>query len=206
MTGFPVYQIIFYVFSAILIGSAVVVVSSRNTIYGVMALILAFFASAVLWIALQSEFLGLMLIFVYVGAVMTLLLFVVMMLNIDLEKIREKFVRFLPAAIIVLGLLITVLTLTFRSPYLQSLSQLPEHYSASYSNTKALGTLLFTRYLYPFELSAMILLVAMISAIALAFFGRKAGVKSQKMSQQHLVTKQERLRVVHIEPEKRDAP
>ncbi len=206
MTGFPVYQIIFYVFSAVLIASAIGVVTSRNTVYGVMALILAFFASAVLWISLQSEFLGLMLIFVYVGAVMTLLLFVVMMLNIDLEKIREKFVRFLPAAIIVLGALSTILILTLRSSSLRSLSQLPEQYSASYSNTKALGTLLFTAYLYPFEISAMILLVAMISAIALAFFGRKPGVKSQNTAQQHRVTKQERLRVVPIEPEKRDAP
>ena len=199
MTGFPIYEIVFYAFSVLLIGAAIMVVTSRNTVHGVMSLILAFFCSAVLWILLQAEFLALMLIFVYVGAVMTLLLFVVMMLNIDLEKIREKFVRFLPLAVPIVVLLVTILALALNTDYLHTQTMI--NYGADYSNTKALGTLLYTRFLYPFEVAGMILLVAMISAITLAFFGRKPGAKHQKISDQHKVTKQDRLRIVKIKPE-----
>ena len=142
-----------------------------------------------------------MLIFVYVGAVMTLMLFVVMMLNIDLEKIREKFTRFLPIAIAVLVVLVTILSLVFSTKWLHAQTHMPVHFPENYSNTKALGTLLFTRYLYPFEIAGMILLVAMISAISLAFFGHKPGTKSQRISQQHLVTKQDRLKIIKMKSE-----
>lgn len=202
MNGFPIYEIVFYVFAVLLVGASLCVVLSRNTVHSVLALIFAFFCSAALWLLLQTEFLALMLIFVYVGAVMTLLLFVVMMLNIDLEKIREKFNRLLPVGVAVLAFLIAILTLAFNIPHFTSHSGLPVNFPESYSNTKALGTLLFTRYLYPFEVGAMILLVAMISAIALAFFGRKPGTKSQKIGKQHLVTKQDRLRIIKMKPEK----
>lgn len=197
MNSFPVYQVLFYFFSGVLIIASLCVVTSRNTIYGVLALVLAFFCSALLWMLLQTEFLALMLIFVYVGAVMTLLLFVVMMLNIDLEKIREKFTHFLPVAIVVLALLVVILSLAFHNHYLRFLSG--PNYPADYSNTTELGTLLFTRYLYPFEIAGMILLVAMISAISLAFFGRKSGTKTQSLSEQHLATKQTRLTVVKMQ-------
>lgn len=202
MNGFPVYEIIFYVFATLLVAASLFVVISRNTVHSVLALIAAFFCSAVLWMLLQAEFLALILVVVYVGAVMTLLLFVVMMLNIDLEKIREKFTRFFPISIAVLVLLATILALAFSSDFIKGFASLPTHYPEHYSNTKAMGTLLFTRYLYPFEIAAMILLVAMISAIVLAFFGRKPGTKSQKISQQHEVTKQERLKIIKIKPEK----
>jgi len=102
----------------------------------------------------------------------------------------------------VLAFLVAILTLAFNIPHFTSHSGLPVNFPESYSNTKALGTLLFTRYLYPFEVGAMILLVAMISAIALAFFGRKPGTKSQKIGKQHLVTKQDRLRIIKMKPEK----
>ena len=199
MNSFPIYQVLFYFFSGLLITASLCVVTSRNTVYGVLALVLAFFCSALLWMLLQTEFLALMLIFVYVGAVMTLLLFVVMMLNIDLEKIREKFTHFLPVAVVVLILLVVILSLAFHVHYLHSLSG--PHYPADYSNTTELGTLLFTRYLYPFEIAGMILLVAMISAISLAFFGRKVGTKTQSISEQHLATKQDRLRIVTMKSE-----
>lgn len=203
MSGFPIQEIVFYVFSVLLVGAALMVVTCRNTIYAVLALIFAFFCSAGLWILMQSEFLGLILIVVYVGAVMTLLLFVVMMLNIDMEKIREKFSKLLPIAAAILVLLVTILALAFNTKQVSSLAHLPLSYPAHYSNTKAMGTLLFTHYLYPFEIAAMVLLVAMISAISLAFFGRKAGTKSQKVRQQHLVNKENRLKIVKMKPEKK---
>lgn len=197
MNSFPIVQVLFYLFAGLLVMASLCVVTSRNTIYSVLALVLAFFCSALLWILLQTEFLALMLIFVYVGAVMTLLLFVVMMLNIDLEKIREKFTHFLPVAIVVLAFLVVILSLAFHTHYLRFLSG--PHYPADYSNTTELGILLFTHYLYPFEIAGMILLVAMISAISLAFFGRKSGTKTQSLSEQHLATKQARLTVVKMQ-------
>jgi NADH-quinone oxidoreductase subunit J len=201
MHGFPIVEIVFYAFSTLLVAAAVTVVTCRNTVYAVLALILAFFCSAGLWILMQAEFLGLILIVVYVGAVMTLLLFVVMMLNIDLEKIREKFSKLLPIAIAILVLLVTILSLAFDTKQVSFLGMHPVHYPADYSNTKAMGTLLFTHYLYPFEIAAMILLVAMISAISLAFFGRKPGTKTQNVGKQHLVTKQDRLKIIKMKPE-----
>lgn len=202
MTSIPIYAIIFYCFATLLVASAVVVVTSRNTVYSVLALIFCFVCSAVLWMLLQSEFLALMLIFVYVGAVMTLLLFVVMMLNIDLEKIREKFTHFLPIAVVLLVVLVAVMTLIFRHHLSSAAMQLPTHYPAHYSNTKAMGTLLFTRYVYPFEVAGMILLVAMIAAISLAFFGRKPGTKSQSIVQQQRADKADRMTIVKMKSEK----
>ena len=201
MTSFPLYDVLFYFFSGLLIIASLCVVTSRNTVYSVLALVFAFFCSAVLWMLMQTEFLALMLIFVYVGAVMTLLLFVVMMLNIDLEKIREKFTHFLPVSIVVLGLLIVILTLAFHTHHLRSV--MAPTYPADYSNTDQLGTLLFTRYLYPFEIAGLILLVAMISAISLAFFGRKPDTKTQSISQQHLANKHDRLKIVKMNSENR---
>jgi NADH-quinone oxidoreductase subunit J len=195
--GFPITPVLFYMCSALLIISALCVVTSRNTVYGVLALIFAFFCSAFLWMLLQAEFLALMLIFVYVGAVMTLLLFVVMMLNIDLEQIREKFTKLLPVAIAVLVILVAILSISFNAQEFK-LIPLLQHYPADYSNTTELGLLLFTRYLYPFEIAGMILLVAMIAAISLAFFGRKTGTKTQRISQQHLANKQDRLTIVKM--------
>lgn len=202
MSGFPIQEIVFYVFSVLLVAAALTVISCRNTVYAVLALIFAFFCSAGLWILMQSEFLGLILVVVYVGAVMTLLLFVVMMLNIDMEKIREKFSRLLPIAAAILVLLVTMLALAFDVKQVASLAHTPVSYPAGYSNTKAMGTLLFTHYLYPFEIAAMILLVAMISAISLAFFGRKQGTKSQNIGKQHLANKENRLKIVKMKPEK----
>ena len=201
MTGFPIVEIVYYVFSVLLVASALCVVTCRNTVYAVLALIFCFFCSAGLWILMQAEFLGLILVVVYVGAVMTLLLFVVMMLNIDLEKIREKFNKLLPIALAILVLLVTILALAFDTTQVSSLGHLQADYPAHYSNTKAMGTLLFTRYLYPFEIASMVLLVAMISAISLAFFGRKPGTKSQRVGKQHLVTKASRLKIIKMKSE-----
>lgn len=203
MHSIPIYQIIFYVFAFLLVIGALVVVTSRNTVYSVLALIFCFFCSSVLWMLIQAEFLALMLIFVYVGAVMTLMLFVVMMLNIDLEKIREKFTHFFPVALVVLVVLVTVLTLTFHHHFEMGGARLPHVFPADYSNTKAMGTLMYTKYVYPFEVAGMILLVAMIAAISLAFFGRKPGTKSQSIQRQQQAKKSDRMTIVKMKSEKR---
>lgn len=199
---FPIHQVVFFFFAITLVGAAIMVISVKNPVHAVLFLVLAFFASAVLWMLLQAEFLSLVLIFVYVGAVMTLFLFVVMMLNIDLSAIREKFVRYLPVGIIVMLLVLGMLILVLDPKHLKASTVLPTHYPASYSNVTAMGQLLFTDYLFPFELAAVILLVAIISAISLAFQGHKPDVKTQDIDEQHKVTKKERLRVIKMKAEK----
>ncbi len=200
---FPIYQVVFYFFAALLIASSCAVIFSRNPVHAVLFLVVAFFDSAVLWMLLQAEFLSLVLIFVYVGAVMTLFLFVVMMLNIDLVKTREKFVRFLPFALFVMVIFVGTLLTAYLPHHMPQLAQakLPV-VGSDYSNTLALGELLFTQYLYPFEIGGAILLVAIIAAIALAFTGRKPNTKVQNVTQQHAVTKKQRLKIIKMRADK----
>ena len=197
-----IYEVIFFIFAAILIAAAVMVIISRNPVHSVLFLVLAFFASATLWMMMQAEFLALVLIFVYAGAVMTLFLFVVMMLNIDLSKIQERFVRFLPFALIAMLLLIVTMVVVVSPRHFGiaaiSLYRVP----ANFSNVKAIGSLLYTDYLYPFEIAAVILLVAIISAITLTFHGRKPGTKMQKIPGQLKIKKSDRLRVIKMKTEK----
>lgn len=199
---FPIHQVVFFFFSAILIAAALMVIFSRNPVYSVLFLVLAFFASAVLWMSLQAEFLALVLIFVYVGAVMTLFLFVVMMLNVDLSAMKEGFVRYLPVGLLAAVLLIGTMFLVIGPEHLKEASTMPTHYSANYSNVKVMGVLLYTHYLYPFEIASLILLVAIISAIALAFHSRRPDNKSQKISKQLKANKKDRLRIVDIKADK----
>lgn len=198
---FPIYQVVFYIFAIMLIASAIMVITLRNPVHAALMLILTFFTSSVLWMMLQAEFLSLVLIFVYVGAVMTLFLFVVMMINVDLSKMREKFVRYLPLSVIVMVCLAAMMTLAFRlKDYAAGATELVK-YGANYSNVKAMGTLLYTKYLYPFEIASVILVVAIIAAIALAFHGRKPDTKSQNIDKQHRANKQDRLRIVKMKSE-----
>jgi len=198
---FPIHQFVFYLFATILIAASVMVISARNPVHAILFLVLGFFATAVLWMLLQAEFLSLLLIFVYVGAVMTLFLFVVMMLNIDLAGMRKKFVRYVPFGFVIIVLLVGTMLLVIGPNHLKEASLLPVHYPATYSNTKAMGILLFTHYLYPFEIAAAILLVAIVSAIALAFHGRKAGNKAMDVPEQLKAYKRDRLRIVDIKVE-----
>lgn len=200
---FPIHQVVFYFFAILLVSAATMVIVVKNPVHAVLFLVLSFFASAVLWMLLQAEFLSLILIFVYVGAVMTLFLFVVMMLNIDLSAVREKFVRYLPAGILVMLLVLGMLIMILSPKHLEVASVLPTHYPASYSNVTAMGQLLFTDYLYPFELAAVILLVAIVSAISLAFQGHKPDVKTQNIDEQHKANKKERLRLVNMKLERK---
>src|SRR3989338_5308389 len=190
----PVHQIIFYIYSAILIAAASMVIFSRNPVKAVLFLIVCFFASSILWLLLQAEFMGLVLIFVYVGAVMALFLFVVMMLNIDLATIKEGFVKLLPLGLIVMVLFILVMYLVITQYHFHTIA-LPL-VAEDYSNTKEIGTLLFSDYVYPFEIAGALLLVAIVAAISLAFTGRKPGVKRQNNAEQQRATKQDRLKII----------
>jgi NADH-quinone oxidoreductase subunit J len=192
----PIYQIIFHVFAAALVISSLMVVLTRKPVLSILFLILCFFSSAVLWVLIQAEFLGLVLIFVYVGAVMTLFLFLVMMLNIDTNHMKQRIGRYLPwgAAVLVLFVAIVIAVVKLH-PSIAGWQGIT-HYPASYNNTVEMGQLLFTKYLYAFEIAAAILLVAMISAIALAFRGPQHDRRSQSMHQQHQATKANRLRIV----------
>jgi len=197
-----VYQIIFYLFTIALIGSAAMVVFSRNPVRSILFLVLAFFCSAVLWMLIQAEFLSLVLIFVYVGAVMTLFLFVVMMLNIDLAPLKEGFVRYLPLGLLVLVLMVGVMLYVLAGKQFSAATMVTAQ-DANYSNVAAVGKELFTHYIFEFEIAGLILLVAMVAAISLAFYGRKPGTKAQKIAEQLKAQKSTNLRIVKMKPESR---
>lgn len=190
-------QVIFYLFSAFLILASIGVIASRNPVQGVLYLVFAFVMSAAIWIMLQAEFLGLVLILVYVGAVMTLFLFVVMMLNLEKLPPRAGFKKYWPFAALIL-LFLVGLTLYVISPDHFALASKvpPAVHAADYSNIKAIGGVLYTKYVYAFELTAVILLVAIIAAISLAFRGWGGFSKRQNISKQVQVTSKERIRMV----------
>lgn len=190
--------IMFYGLSAILILSALLVITAKNPVKGVLFLVLAFVSSSVIWMMLEAEFLSLVLIFVYVGAVMTLFLFVVMMLNLDLVSLREGFVRYLPLGIILTGILISLIFYVVTPKHFPfgSSAQIIQH-AENYSNVKELGGVLYTQYVYPFEIASALLLVAIVAAISLAFRG-KQNSKTQKISQQVSVQKEDRFYLVNL--------
>ena len=190
-----IQQIVFYVFATMAVLAGVLVISVRNPVHSALFLVGAFVATAALWLLLQVEFLGLALIFVYVGAVMTLFLFVIMMLNVkDLPK-SEGFVHYFAIGLVVVALLI--LTMLFViSPEHFILAKTSLAASTDIDNTKALGSILYTQYVYAFELAAVLLLVAIVSAISLGFRGRRAGSKTQRPDQQIKVKASERLRII----------
>jgi NADH-quinone oxidoreductase subunit J len=195
-------NLIFYIVSAILLVASVLVIVMRNPVHSVLFLVLAFVASAFLWMLLQAEFLALALIFVYVGAVMTLFLFVVMMINVDVAVLREGFVRYLPFGIIAIALLAGLMLMVIQPKHLPAAYTLLPLYPANYSNVQSLGEILYTQYLYPFELAAVILLVAIIAAISLTFRGHR-GSKLQNISAQIAVKAKDRLRLIKMPTEKK---
>ncbi|MCY4221653.1 MAG: NADH-quinone oxidoreductase subunit J [Thiotrichales bacterium] len=197
-------QIVFYFLAAVLVGAAVMVITARNPVHAALFLVLAFFTSAGIWLLLEAEFLAIVLVLVYVGAVMVLFLFVVMMLDINLAPLREGFIRYLPvgaavAAIVVVELALVIGVSDFG---LESMPAPPAH-PADYSNTRELGKLLYTVYVYPFELAGAILLVAIIAAIALTM-RRRTGVKTQNPSRQVEVRREDRIRIVQMPAEPRE--
>lgn len=198
-----VLQIIFYVFASIAIFSALMVVVAKSPMHGVLFLVLAFFASAGIWLLLNAEFLALILVLVYVGAVMTLFLFVVMMLSLRVLSKTEGFVRYLPLAGLVAALIVGLTIMVIGpSQFGLSLSPAPAAKAADYSNVADLGSVLYTNYAFPFEVAAVLLLTAIVAAIALTH--RKArGMKTQNSAAQIAVRRADRVRLVKMPTEKK---
>ncbi|MDH5785151.1 MAG: NADH-quinone oxidoreductase subunit J [Chromatiales bacterium] len=193
-------QILFYLFSTILVLGATAVVTVRNPVHAAMFLVLCFVTTSALWLLLEAEFLAITLVLVYVGAVMVLFLFVVMMLDINIARMRDGFARYLPVGIVVAGVAIgTIVMAIWQTNFGHSD---PVARGADYSNTRELGEQLYTTYVYPFELASVVLLVAIVAAIALTLRSR-AGTRYQKIEEQVVVKKADRLRIVQVEAEER---
>jgi NADH-quinone oxidoreductase subunit J len=196
-------QILFYAYAATLILAAGAVITVRNPVRAALALVLAFVASAGLWMLLEAEFLAIALVLVYVGAVMVLFLFVVMMLDVDIAALRAGFARFLPIGAVV-GLLVAgVMVLVLGGDYF-GLAHVadPAPHAADYSNTKELGRVLYTTYVFPFEIAAVILLVAIVAAIVLTL-RRRQGTKFQEVDEQVAVRRADRVRLVTMAADER---
>jgi len=191
--------IVFYSFAAWLIFSALMVITSKNSVKAALFLVLTFVSASAIWLLLEAEFLALSLVVVYVGAVMVLLLFVVMMMDVDFAALRQGFVSKLPFAIIAsvafFSLLYAFITHGEFGP--ENFAAPPPH-ASDYSNIKELGRVLYTDYFIAFETAAVILLVAIISAIALTFRGRKHR-KAQVISKQLQANKKNRLKLVSMD-------
>jgi NADH-quinone oxidoreductase subunit J len=196
-----VTETLFYVFATVLVGSALGVITARNPVHSVLFLVLCFFNAAILWLLIEAEFLAIVLVLVYVGAVMVLFLFVVMMLDINIEKLREGFARHAPlggliALIVVIELYYVLWVKRAGVDVTGGVAPLPE----GYSNTEAIGAVLYTDYVYPFQLAAVVLLIAIVAAIALTM-RRRPGLKTQDVSRQVAVRRKDRVRLVKVEPE-----
>jgi NADH-quinone oxidoreductase subunit J len=195
--------ILFFVFATVLVMAALGVILARNPVHCALLLVLCFFNSAVIWLLLDAEFLGIVLVLVYVGAVMVLFLFVVMMLDINVEEFRKSLAGYWPLAAAVAGFVVFAILNVIVVRHMggitaQTAPPLPDHYS----NTRVLGTALFTRYAYPGELAACVLLVASVAAIVLTLRQRTGG-KPQDIAQQVAVRAKDRVRLVKMASEKR---
>lgn len=188
---------VFYLFGIILTLSALSVVTVRNTVYAALFLVLTFFSSAAIWMLLEVEFLAITLVLVYVGAVMVLFLFVVMMLDVNLTRVREGFKRYLPVGILVAFVMAGELLFVIWTKGAEKLP-LPPGAEDGYSNTAVIGERLYTQYLYPFEIAAVILLVAIVAAISLTHRGRAPDGRYQDPSRQVRVQRDERVRIVSM--------
>jgi len=197
-------KIVFYLLAAILVFAATRVVTVRNSVIAALHLVLAFFTCAGLWMLLEAEFLAFTLVLVYVGAVMVLFLFVVMMLDINSEPVKEGFIRYLPVGVAVAGLMILEMYLVVRSKYFDAENMpTPVPHTADYSNTRELGSVLYTDYVYAFEIASVILVVAIIAAIVLTLRKRPVS-KAQNPAEQVKVRAEDRLRVIKMEAEPKD--
>ncbi len=195
-------KFLFYVFALILLIAAARVITVRNPVHAVLFLILAFFNSAALWLLLEAEFLAITLILVYVGAVMVLFLFVVMMLDINVAPLREGFIKYLPVGVGVAVIIVIEMSVVLKADFFVENFAPPVPHPADYSNTKELGEVLYTVYVYPFEIAAAILLVAIIAAISLTM-RRRPGAKTQNPGQQVSVDRKDRVRLVKMAAEKK---
>ena len=192
--------ILFYTFSFVLLFAALGVIFSRNPVHSIMFLVGAFFQSAVLWLLIEAEFLAIVLVLVYVGAVMVLFLFVVMMLDINVEQTKSSIAKYTPFGLILAGImiveLIQVIKLRNSGQVLQGFSINPD----SYSNTEALGAVLYTEHVYAFEIASVILLLAIVAAITLTM-RKRPGLKAQDIAKQVAVDPKDRLKIIKMKSE-----
>ena len=193
---------IFYFLAVIMVFAALRVITARNPVQAALFLVLAFFNAAGIWLLLNAEFLAMTLVLVYVGAVMVLFLFVVMMLDINLERIRQGFWSYLPVGALIGILLLVEMVLVLGGSYF-GLEAMPVPPAASqgYSNTRELGRVLYTDYVYAFELASLVLLVAMVSAVTLTLRKRK-GIKYMPPAEQVAVRREDRVELIKMQPEK----
>lgn len=196
-------EILFYAFAAVLLAAAVGVITSRNPVHSALCLVLCFFQSAAIWLLIEAEFLAVVLILVYVGAVMVLFLFVVMMLDINVEELRRGFTRFawlgwLTSFVVIAQIVGVVWFRGLGVDATRGMAPLPP----DYSNTRALGEVLYTQYFYVFELAAVLLLLAIVAAISLTM-RRRPGLKVQDVARQVSVRREERVRLVKMDAEKK---
>jgi NADH-quinone oxidoreductase subunit J len=196
-------QVLFYIFGTILVLAALGVIVSRNPVYSALSLVLCFVTSAAIWLLIEAEFLAVVLVLVYVGAVMVLFLFVVMMLDINVEELRSGFTRYawlgwLIAAAVIVEM---VGVIWYRGVGID-VSKGPTPTAEDYSNTLELGQVMYTKYAYPFELAAVLLLVAIVAAISLTM-RKRPGLKVQDIAKQVAVQAKDRVRIVKMDSEKR---
>ncbi len=195
----------FYFLAAVTAGSALAVISVRNSVHAALFLVLTFFSSACIWLLAEAEFLAIALVLVYVGAVMVLFLFVVMMLDIKPEPMREGFARYLPVGIVVaVVMVLEMVTLIGVQRFQQDFPAADPVLAAGMSNTEWLGTAMFTQYLLPFEIAAAILTVAIIAAIMITL-RKRVGTKHQNASRQVQVRREDRVRLISMPAEKPEA-
>lgn len=199
------HELLFYLFSVFAIGSAIWVILSKNPVRAVLSLVFTFFSMAGIWMLLEAEFLAIVLVLVYVGAVMVLFLFVVMMIDVESPEVSVSgFVKHWPLGALAGIVLLAMMVMIIDQHYALNIIFNPEPKPADYSHVKVLGNLLYTDFLLPFEIAGVILLVAMVAAIALTFRGTR-NQKSQKPDLQIKVTKQERLTVLQMPSVKGDS-
>lgn len=193
-------DLVFYILSSVLIASGLSVITSRNPVTAALSLVLAFFNAAGIWLLLQAEFLAIALVLVYVGAVMVLFLFVVMMLDINLDKLREGFWDYLPMAGFIGVLMMVEMVMVFYTKQFNSSAYIDS--VSNNSNTEMIGNTLYSNYVLPFELASVVLLIAIISAIALTLRDRKDSKKTNP-ADQVAVKREDRVRLIQMRSDKK---
>jgi len=195
-------EVLFWLFAAILAISALAMITVRNPVHSALLLVLCFFTSAAIWLLIEAEFLAVVLILVYVGAVMVLFLFVVMMLDINIEEVRARVTRYALFGGIVAGVVVfEIVSVVWTRSLGVDVTTGAQAQPANYSNTAELGKLLYTDYVYPFELAAVLLLIAIVAAISLTM-RKRAGLKLQNVAKQVAVRREDRVRIVKVAAEK----
>ena len=195
--------VVFFTFAAISIFAGFRVITARNPVHAALFLVLTFFSMAGIWMLLEAEFLAITLVLVYVGAVMVLFLFVVMMLDLNLERLREGFLRWLPVGGLLAAFMVFEMVAVLATRKTAETGAGIIKHASDYSNTKELGRLIYTEYVYAFELAAVILLVAIVAAIALTLRGRRVS-KRQDPSKQVLVKSKDRIRIISMPATKKE--